>query len=72
MGSLKEISRARAWWKSCIGYQIYPNSFMDSSGDGVGDLRGIFSKLDYLQDLVRNGIQRGYLTGTDSHHIKGC
>ncbi|NGM83622.1 alpha-glucosidase [Paenibacillus sp. 7124] len=39
------------WWKESVVYQIYPVSFMDSNGDGRGDLRGIISKLDYLKDL---------------------
>lgn len=41
----------RAWWKEAVVYQIYPRSFMDSNGDGIGDLRGIIEKLDYLKDL---------------------
>ncbi|KIM81904.1 glycoside hydrolase family 13 protein [Piloderma croceum F 1598] len=41
----------RAWWKSAVVYQIYPVSFFDSNGDGLGDLNGITSKLDYLKDL---------------------
>src|SRR6202142_4420841 len=40
---------ARKWWKEAVVYQIYPRSFKDSNGDGVGDLRGIISKLDYLK-----------------------
>lgn len=39
------------WWKEAVVYQIYPRSFMDSNGDGVGDLKGITSKLDYLKEL---------------------
>ncbi|MFB5087641.1 alpha-glucosidase [Psychrobacillus sp. PGGUH221] len=39
------------WWKRSVVYQIYPRSFMDSNGDGVGDLQGIISKMDYLKKL---------------------
>ncbi len=41
----------QAWWKNAVIYQIYPRSFCDSNGDGIGDLQGIISKLDYLQEL---------------------
>ena len=41
----------KAWWKEAVVYQIYPRSFMDSNGDGIGDLRGVISRLDYLKDL---------------------
>ena len=41
----------RKWWKEAVVYQIYPRSFKDSNGDGIGDLRGITEKLDYIQSL---------------------
>jgi oligo-1,6-glucosidase len=44
-------SLSRQWWKEAIVYQIYPRSFKDSDGDGVGDLKGVISKLDYIKSL---------------------
>ncbi|MHA2961608.1 glycoside hydrolase family 13 protein [Priestia megaterium] len=41
----------KKWWKEAVAYQIYPRSFMDSNGDGIGDIQGVISKLDYLSDL---------------------
>ena len=41
----------RKWWHNKVAYQIYPKSFCDTNGDGVGDIRGIISKLDYLKEL---------------------
>ncbi|WP_342540932.1 alpha-glucosidase [Heyndrickxia sp. FSL K6-6286] len=41
----------KAWWKESVVYQIYPRSFNDSNGDGIGDLKGIMEKLDYLKEL---------------------
>ncbi|RKS81982.1 oligo-1,6-glucosidase/alpha-glucosidase [Haloarcula quadrata] len=45
------MTAARAWWKEAVVYQIYPRSFNDSDGDGVGDLQGIIERLDYVADL---------------------
>lgn len=46
----------KKWWKESVVYQIYPRSFMDSNGDGIGDINGITSKLDYLKELGINVI----------------
>ena len=41
----------KTWWKEAVGYQIYPRTFYDANGDGIGDLKGITLKLDYLKAL---------------------
>ena len=41
----------KTWWKNSVIYQIYPRSFADSNGDGIGDLNGITAHLDYLKEL---------------------
>jgi len=52
-------SCVRKWWKESIVYHIYPRSFCDSNGDGIGDLKGITSKLDYIKALGANVIWLG-------------
>lgn len=47
----KDKTYQNKWWKNAVIYQIYPRSFADSNGDGIGDLKGIISKLDYLETL---------------------
>ena len=46
----------RGWWESAVFYQIYPKSFQDTDGDGIGDLKGVISRLDYLEKLGIDGI----------------
>ena len=41
----------KKWWQNSVVYQIYPRSFQDSNGDGIGDIQGIIKRLDYLQEL---------------------
>ncbi len=48
--------KALKWWQKAVFYQIYPRSFADGNGDGIGDLKGMISKLDYLKDLGVDGI----------------
>ena len=54
--SAQSASRSAPWWKHAIIYELYPRSFQDSNGDGIGDLKGITERLDYLQNLGVNAI----------------
>lgn len=47
----EDVDMQKKWWNDKVAYQIYPKSFCDTNGDGIGDLRGIISKLDYLKEL---------------------
>ncbi|EHI98766.1 Oligo-1,6-glucosidase [Clostridium sp. DL-VIII] len=48
---MKKLELKRKWWKEAVVYQVYPRSFYDSNGDGIGDLKGVISKLDYIKSL---------------------
>jgi glucan 1,6-alpha-glucosidase len=48
---MNHIKKYKPWWKNAVVYQIYPRSFMDINGDGIGDIQGIVTKLDYLEKL---------------------
>ncbi len=45
------MTKNNEWWRGCVMYQVYPRSYCDANGDGIGDLRGIISKLDYIASL---------------------
>ena len=45
------MEEKRTWWKEAVVYQIYPRSFADSNGDGIGDINGIIAHLNYLKNL---------------------
>lgn len=55
----KPAAKAEPWWKHAVIYEIYPRSFQDSNGDGIGDLKGVTSRLDYLKGL---GVDAIWLT----------
>jgi glycosidase len=57
--TVAQVAQRRAWWKESNVYQIYPASFQDSNDDGIGDIPGIISKVDYLHTL---GIQCVWLS----------
>ena len=50
----------KKWWHDKVIYEIYPKSFKDDNNDGIGDIKGIISKLDYLKDLSSNLSNLGY------------
>ena len=49
------VKTEKKWWKDTVVYQIYPRSFQDSNGDGIGDIRGIIQRLPYLEELAPCG-----------------
>ena len=57
---------SQKWWQTAVFYQIYPRSFADGNGDGIGDLVGMRSKLDYLKDL---GIYAIWLSPQDRKSV---
>ena len=57
---------AGEWWRSAVVYEVYVRSFADTNGDGVGDLAGVRSKLDYLVDLGVDAIWLTPLTSASS------
>lgn len=58
-----------AWWRDAVVYQIYPASFLDTNADGLGDLQGIISKLDYLQSLGADAIWLSPIFASPQHDM---
>lgn len=56
MKGVLEKTKKSPWWKDAVVYQIYPRSFQDSNGDGIGDIKGIIRRLDYLKELGVNAV----------------
>ncbi|MFM2262355.1 MAG: alpha-glucosidase, partial [Pseudomonadota bacterium] len=48
---MRQVLKSSDWWRGAVIYQVYPRSFMDANGDGVGDLPGITQRLDYIASL---------------------
>lgn len=53
---MQQTEQTKKWWNNAIFYQVYPKSFLDTNGDGIGDIRGIIEKLDYIEYLGINAI----------------
>jgi alpha-glucosidase len=58
-GSAGQTAAESNWWKNAVIYEIYPRSFQDTNGDGIGDLKGVTERLDYLKEL---GVDAIWLT----------
>ena len=68
---VQEAAPHRAWWKEVVVYQVYPRSFQDSDGDGIGDIRGITSRLDYIKSLGVDVVWLGHYDLTNFMGIPG-
>ena len=66
------MSEPRHWWRDAIIYQIYPRSFQDTNGDGVGDLPGVTRRLDYLRALDGRHGALGQRVGVSSGHAQAA
>ena len=62
-------AKSNKWWRNAIIYQIYPRSFYDGNGDGIGDIQGIISKLQYLKDLGIDAIWLGAIFPTSNYDL---
>lgn len=56
MPNAMSLESAQPWWKGAVIYQIYPRSYQDTNGDGVGDLNGITQRLDHVASLGVDGV----------------